>query len=235
MYGGNRQHPAFVREYLGQWVRDNTSLVYPFTDENIISDPYPMDRERYAIGVDLGVSSASAISVVKYSEYSRTVQFVDSWKAKEVLIDDFADILKSYIDKYKTNLIVADTGGLGAAVVQELRKRYELPIKAADKQDKAFYQRIMANDIISKYIQVVKDHLVLGEWSRIVKNEDGEEVKGQENHVSDSSLYIYRYIYQTHLKSFVSPETDEQKMIRQIEDTVKQEKLEEESENGYTY
>jgi hypothetical protein len=235
LYGGNRQHPAFLREYLGQWVRDNTSLVYPYTEANLITEPYPLQKERYAIGVDLGVSSASAISVVKYSEYSRKVQFVDCWKAKEVLIDDFADILKDYMKKYNTSLVVADTGGLGAAIVQELRKRYELPIKAADKQDKAFYQRIMANDLISGYVQAVRGLGVLSEWDRIVKNEEGEEVKGQENHTADSALYIYRYIYQTHLKSFVDPETDEDKMIRQLEHSVKQEKLMEEEERDFDY
>lgn len=235
LYNGNRNHPAFVREYLGEWVRDNTSLIYPFDEKNIIAAPYSMRGEMYGIGVDLGVTSASAIVIMKYSEYDRHVQIVDSWKASEVLIDDFADILKSFMENYKTSLVVADTGGLGAAIVQELRKRYSLPIRAAEKTDKAFHQRIFSNDLISGYIQIPQSSPILTEWARIVKDESGEEVKGQENHLADATLYIYRYIYQTYLKSYTKPETEEERMIRGITDQALREKAEAEDEAFYDY
>lgn len=224
MYNGDRLRPSFVREYLGQWVRDNSALVYPFTDANLIDAPTKIPKVQYGIGVDLGVSSASAISVVAYSEYSRKVEIVETWSEAQVLVDDFADILKDYMETYQTNLIIADTGGLGAAVVQELRRRYDLPIKAAEKTNKAFHQRIFQNDLISGYIQCVSTLNLVKEWSKIIKDENGEEIKGQTNHEADATLYIYRHIYNTYLKDFAVPETDEDIMIKQLTDTAMAEK-----------
>lgn len=216
LYNGNRLHPAFVREYLGQWVRDNTSLIYPFDEHNLIERPYALPAERYGIGIDIGVSSASAIVVMKYSHYSREVQIVECWKDKEVLVDDFARIVQDFIDQYTPDIVVADTGGLGASVTRELQRRYNMPVRAADKRDKAFYQRVVANDLLSGYIKCVSKLSVVAEWAKIVKDEDGEEVKGQENHAADAALYVYRYLYSTVLKDFVPPISDEDKMISQL-------------------
>ena len=235
IYGGDRSRPAFKREWLGEWAQDNEKLCYPVIDTNLIDKPFDIIKPRYAIGVDIGVSSASAISVVKYSEYTRTVQIVDVWKEKEVLIDDFADILKEFMEKYDTDLVVADTGGLGAAVVQELRKRYSLPIKAATKTDKSFHQRIAANDMLNGYIKCVADLPIVDEWRKIVKDENGEEIKGQNNHLADSFLYIYRYIYSTYLKDQVQSQTDEEIMIEQLTATALREKYEAEEDQLDAY
>jgi len=224
MYNGDRLRPSFRREYMGQWVRDNEALVYPFTDDNLITAPTPLPKEQYGIGVDLGVSSASAIAILKYSEYTRQVQIVETWSEAQVLVDDFADILKDYMEKYNTNLVVADTGGLGAAVVQELRKRYDLPIRAAEKTNKSFHQRIMANDLLNGHVKVVDGLNIVKEWSKIIKDEGGEEVRGQPNHEADAALYIYRYIYTTYLAHVEEPTSDEDIMLKQLTDTARAEK-----------
>jgi hypothetical protein len=235
IYNGDRSRPAFRREWYGDWAQDNEALVYPILDSNLIDRPYDIIKPQYAIGVDIGVSSASAIVVVKYSEYTREVQVIESWSEAEVLIDDFADILKDYMEKYNTDLIVADTGGLGAAVVQELRKRYSLPIKAASKTDKSFYQRIMSNDMLNGYIKSVADLSIVSEWRKIAKDENGEEIRGQRNHCADACLYIYRYIYSTYLKNFVPAQTDEEIMIEQLVQQARLEKNQEEEDKDDIY
>ena len=225
LFGGNRNHPSFIREYLGQWVRDGSSLVYPYTDRNVVDANYLIPKAEYGIGLDLGTSSANAIVVMRYSQYSRDVQIVDEWGEAGVLVDDLADKLKEFMKQYRTDLIIADTGGLGAAVVLELRRRYHLPIKAATKIDKAFFQRIFANDLISGFIKVTKGLKILTEWDRITKDENGNEIRGPANHKSDASLYVYRYLYNTYLKQAVPVPTDEQIMISQLEQSAIQEKL----------
>lgn len=235
LYGGKREHPAFRREYLGQWVRDSSSLVYPYGDHNLLSGNIPMQHEEYAIGVDLGVASNSAIIVMKYSQYSREVQIVEEWEQSGELIDDFADRLMEYMEFYNTQVVIADTGGLGAAVVQELRRRYHLPIKAADKIDKAFFQRVFANDLISGFIKVDKRLQILSEWDRITRDEDGKEIRGPSNHKADAALYVYRYLYNTVLKMAVPVPTDEQVMIAQLEQAAMQERMvsQEDEQNDY--
>jgi hypothetical protein len=183
-FGGDKKHPAFIREYYGKYIADNTNLVYPYDRaKNLIPAQYAVPRELFGIGIDLGSVSENAIVVVKFSAYVREVQIVRTWKKANLLIDELADVLKGFIAEYDPAVIVADTGGYGKGVVEELRRRYFLPIKAADKQDKAFYQRIFANDLISGYIKVLEqEDAILGEWDKILRDETGEEIRGQPNH-----------------------------------------------------
>ncbi len=216
-YGGNRQHPAFLREYLGRYVRDPSNAVYPYSDHNVI-DVIPEYRDaEYALGIDLGAVSSNAISCLKYSQYTREVTIVEQFKEAGLNIDVLAAEIQGFIDRYQPTVIVADVGGYGKGIVDEIRRRYHLPIKAAEKQDKAFYQRIMSNDLTSGYIKVLKDSDLLTEWDKIVKDKDtGDEIKGQENHLADATLYIYRQIYVSHLKNFVPPASPDEAVYREF-------------------
>jgi hypothetical protein len=217
-FGGNVQHPTFRREYLGEWVRDATSLVYPFDQKNVIQDEYEIEKPQYGIGIDLGSVSASAICVLKFSQYSREVQVVETWKEAGLLIDQIAAQLQSFIDKYKPILTIADTGGLGKVVVEELTRRYHMQVQAAEKTDKSWHQRIIANDLISGYIKVIRpfNENLLAEWASITKDNNGDEIKGTENHASDACLYIYRRVYNTYLKNATPKPTEEDRMISSI-------------------
>ena len=227
-FGGDKTHPAFIREYYGKYIADTTNLVYPYTEKNLIDKQYDMPRAMYGIGIDLGSVSENAIVVIKFSAYAREVQVIESWKEANLMIDELADVLKEFIAQYDPVVIVADTGGYGKGVVEELKRRYFLPIKAADKQDKAFYQRVMANDLISGYIKCLRHLPVVDEWAKLLRDEEGEEKKGQVNHAADATLYIYRQIYNTHLKTFKPVESDEDKMERQAMEQLRYEREERE-------
>lgn len=224
-FGGNRLHPAFQREYLGKYIHDDSNLVYPYNEKNLVSAAAPLHQPRYGIGVDLGSVSSNAIVICQFSEYSREVTIVEVWKEAGVSIDYLAGQISHFIDKYQPDIIVADTGGYGKGVVDEMRRRYQLPIRSADKPDKAFHQRIVANDLRSGYIKCIKGLQIVDEWAILVKDhETGDEVKGQENHASDAFLYIYRYLYTTYLKQQSVIETDELKMIRQLTESALRDK-----------
>ncbi len=217
-YNGNRMHPGFRREYLGEWVADSSSLVYPYSSAtNILQAPYAQPDESYALGVDFGSVSANAIVVLKYSPYDRTVQLVDCWTEGGLLVDQIAAILMSYMEKYKPTIVVVDAGGLGKVIEQELNRRYHLHVQAAEKTEKSWYQRIMQNDLISGYIKVVAGLPILSEWDKITKDSNGDEIRGPSNHCADAALYVYRRIYNTFLKTIEAKPTVEQQMIKQIE------------------
>lgn len=225
-FGGDRRHPAFVREYLGKYVRDDTALVYPYNEKNLIDAPTALPQPLYALGIDLGVSSESAICALKYSLYSREVQIVETFSKKELSVDDLAEHIAYFTEKYSPTVTIADTGGIGAAFVQELRKRYGLAIRAADKIDKAIYQKIFQNDLRSGYIKVLRSLNILSEWDKIVKDDNGQEVKGQKNHEADAALYVYRYIYSTYLKTFEKPLSEEDRMMEDMVSVARQEAAE---------
>ena len=215
-YGGNRQHPGFRREWLGEWVADHTSLVYPYSDINLLKAPYDFLEEEYAFGVDFGSVSANAIVVMKYSPYSRKVQIVDCWTQGGLLVDQIAEVLNQYREKYKPTIIVVDVGGLGKVIEQELNRRYHIGVQAAEKTEKSWYQRIMQNDLLSGYIQVIEGLPILQEWDKITKDSSGDEIRGPSNHCADAALYVYRRIYTTFLKNIEVKQTEEQVMIAKV-------------------
>lgn len=216
-YGGNKSHPSFLREYMGRYVRDPSNAVYPYSDLNVVESVPEYREAEYALGIDLGAVSSNAISCLKYSQHTREVTVVEEFKEAGLNIDVLAAEIQVFIDKYKPTVIVADVGGYGKGIVDEIRRRYHLPIRAAEKQDKAFYQRIMANDLSSGYIKVIKGSELLNEWDKIVKDKDtGDEIKGQENHLADATLYVYRQIYVSHLKNFVEPVSVDEAIYREF-------------------
>ncbi len=219
-FNGNRMHPAFRREFLGQWVADKTSLVYPCGAHNIIERPIDAPDAMYGLGLDLGVRSDNAITIVKYSHYSRTVQIVDCFKKSELLVDELAVVIQEYIDLYAPTYMVADTGGMGVVFVEEFRKKYHMPFIAADKKEKKYFQRVVANDLLAGYIKVVQGLDIINEWKILTKNVDTGEEESGENHLSDSFLYIYRKLHSTHLKHFEPPKSEEEKMIDSVKNSL---------------
>ncbi len=221
LFAGNKNHPTYRREFLGEWVQDNTSLVYPVSKKNLLDELPHRPGAQFAIGIDLGSASDNAIVIVRFNHGSKYVEIVESFKKNDLLIDELAEILADRIKTYNPVQVVADTGGYGAGIVKELVRRYHLPVKAADKQDKAFYQRIIANDLISGYIKVPFNLSIVKEWEKIVKGEDGNEIKGPANHASDAFLYIYRKIYSMFTESYLKEVPEEQRIIDQIEQSLK--------------
>lgn len=227
-YGGDQTHPSYRREYLGEWVRDSSNLIYPYSERNLTTARPKFRDSQFVFGLDFGVATASAISVIEFSESERKACVVKVWKDEQVLIDDFAVILMREIELFKPIVIAADTGGLGKAFVQELVRRYHLPIRAADKREKETGQRMIANDLLSGYFSVLVPECdpLIQEWAVLTRNEDGKEPKKSENHCSDATLYGYRYIYNTHFASgiVIKPETEEEKMIRQLMESFQNER-----------
>lgn len=215
-FGGSFDHPTFRREYLGQWVFDNQSLVYPFDSQKYMVDKAPELKDgQYAIGIDLGVVNATAFTVIYYSPRTRNVYFVHAEKYSNMLVDDIAAKTQILMERFKPTFILADEGGLGKVAAQEMRRRYGLPILAAKKTEKTVHQSTMASDMISGYVHATPAAKpLIDEWALINKDpETGDELKGQQNHCADSGLYVYRRIYNVILQSDIKPATEEERMF----------------------
>lgn len=235
VYGGDWQHPAFRREYLAEWVANDSSLIYPYArwhdkpGHNVVVKA-DLAKPMYGLGMDLGSVASNAIVIVAFSNYSRNVEVVHVWKEAGTSIDDLGAKLNEMYEKYDPVFAVADTGGYGKGIVDELKRRFSLPLDAADKRDKSFHQKVFGDDLLSGYIKVHKQAgaELLEEWNAIVKDEKGEEIPGQENHAADAALYIYRKLYQVHLSTFEPEPSEEDKMLKHVLDRHKARRRQEE-------
>jgi hypothetical protein len=170
------------------------------------------------LGLDLGLNDPNAITILRAQDNSRDVVELDSWSQAGMTVDQLAAVIKDKVEKYQPLAIVADTGGYGAGICNELRNRYELPIVAADKRDKGFYQEIVKADLISGYPKFLRDSLTVKEMQTLVRNiKTGQEDDKCPNHNCDAYLYGYRWIYNRHLKHFEKPKSYDDMMIEQLQ------------------
>ena len=90
----------------------------------------------HILGVDIGLRDSDALAVVGWHEKSASVYLVDELVTANQDITTLSEQIERMIRLYQPTKIVMDTGGLGAKVAEELRRRKGLPIEAADKKRK---------------------------------------------------------------------------------------------------
>ena len=192
---------TYRREYLGEWVRDENSLVYMFNKVRNLVDDLPDVDWHYALGVDLGFVDATAFVIIGWSEALAESYIVFTQKFTHLTSDDIARKIRWLDTEYEFERIVADTGGLGKMVVEEMSKRYSLDILPAQKRAKHDHIELLNSDFKKGKLLIVDndenreliDELELLEWDL------NERTKGRfveradcENHASDAMLYVWR-------------------------------------------
>jgi hypothetical protein len=133
--GVTRDNASIQRECYGKWVLDSDSLVFKYAKDKNDYDTLPQLTD-YVIAVDIGLSDADAIAVLGWHKHS-----TDCYLVEEVIhagqdITTLANQIDAMVKKYNPLKVVMDTGGLGAKIAEELRKRFSLPIVAAEKTRK---------------------------------------------------------------------------------------------------
>ena len=117
---------------------------------------------------------------------------VESFKKSHMLPVDIAAKVRELDAAYNFTTMVADTGGLGKSIVEEFRKRYSLPLKAAEKRNKGSYIELLNDDLATGKVKVL-DQSILSEWDVLQWDEDRRKEDPRfENHLSDACLYAWR-------------------------------------------
>lgn len=228
------KHPSFQREYLGVWVVDVGELVFPL-DANVDGTPAPgrntcaalpektpsgawldPSRWRYAIGIDLGFVHASSFAVVAAHPGLAERWFVVStekyvgWITKQI-----RDRLRALKVLYPDASVVADAGGYGKPIVEELRRLWAAYVEDARKTDKPGQIRIVRDDVISGALQVLDgpaNDALREEWG--VMGWDAEDPTrpnpAAEDHASDAVLYARRRLRHYAQEDAPAPKTPEQ-------------------------
>lgn len=133
--GVTSSDPSIQREFFGNWVTDTNSLLIHVQDQNYFGQ-LPPDKYNYIMGIDIGHKDADAIAILAWSENSKVIYLVDEFVTPRQDITDLVSAIKMFDDKYKVTKMVMDAGGLGLKIAEELRRRAQLPIIAADKKRK---------------------------------------------------------------------------------------------------
>lgn len=194
--GVTQDDASIQREFFGTWVEDCHSRVYDFDlGRNCYTDLPTGIPWQYVLGVDLGWEDADALTVWAYSFESPFIYLVDEFKQSKLTITALAEKIRSLEERFPFVQRVIDTGGLGKKVAEEIRMRYGIVLKPAEKQEKLAYIQLMNDDLRRGFIKVRPGAKLLEEWTLLQWDRNvtpPREDQRCENHLSDAALYAWR-------------------------------------------
>ena len=188
--------PFVQREYFGRWVRSADAFILQIDEAiNVYSPPAPPDLE-HVLGIDLGFRDESAFVVNGFSRARGEVYQIAETGNPGLPIGQIIEIAKGLIEKYQPIRTVVDPATGGAALVEELRRRYGVSIQYAEKENKAAYFRLWNADIRAGRYKFLKGSKALAQGKAGQWNEKyTREMEGIPFDYFDSCLYSWRECY----------------------------------------
>lgn len=186
----------FQQEYECSFVAAAQGLVYPFERAKNTCPPIKQDPRwwQYVLGIDYGFSDSTAFVVLGWQKDDPHVYVVESIEKRGLLAPEAAEIALALTKKYPFARMVGDMGGFGKGYVEEARRRFKLPIVAAEKNNKRGYIELMASDLKAGLLKVMpgNDGLI-DEWQKLPWDEEREmPADGHKDHLADAALYAWR-------------------------------------------
>jgi hypothetical protein len=194
-HGWTDETPKYRREYQGEWIPSNEELVYDYSPfKNAWNGQLPKGDLTYCAGIDFGYRDKTVITVACYSNSSPNLYIIysEGWEKLDITgIVSKVEKVKSLYPKIYT--WIADTGGLGKTITEELLRRHHLHIIPAVKTEKMAFIALMNDDLRQGKIKTTPNTALTQEWSTLILAEDGNEDQTQHNDYCDSALYAYRF------------------------------------------
>jgi hypothetical protein len=128
--------PAIRREYFGEWIQDEDSLLLHYRASLNHYTEAPKRKPVCVMGVDLGFHDADAIAILGWFEDSQDVYLLEESVVRKQDITSLAQAIETLRLKWDVSKIVMDTGGIGKKVAEEISRRKHIPVHAADKARK---------------------------------------------------------------------------------------------------
>ena len=233
-YGWGDQDPVYRREWLGEWAHSSEAQVYAYGERNDC-DLLPDDLDQFVVGIDIGYIDSTAVVVLGFhgSGKDDRIWVVDSYKQDKLIPSAVAELVQAYVDDYEPIAIVCDTGGLGRAITEEMRQRYAIPIKAAEKPRKNATIELINGDLRAGRLLIEpKANADLCQELRQLQWDPDSRVPGRrwkislacDDHLADAMLYAWREAKHWCRLSADAPITDpadpryEDKIEREMED-----------------
>lgn len=199
-------HPVYLREYMGQWIRDASSLVFRFDRARHL---IPVEKipaiNSGTLGVDLGTSETERTMAFVgnlWAKYNRTVYTRFAHKHPGMSPQKGADEVERLRALYPAlQWVVVDYGGLGKGFADDWRARESLSlwVKQAEKRDKYGYVEFLNGELDADRVKLADcvDTLPLVEELELLQwNEDRDGYDDRfADHACDAWLYGWRECY----------------------------------------
>lgn len=195
--GWDDENPTYLREWCGKWVKDMSVLVFKYDPQKNHIDEIPQTK-YHVISVDLGLHDADAIAVIGWNDNDPKSYLIKEDIQTNQGITELARKLGKYVEEFNPNAVVMDTGGLGAKIAEEIRRRYSLPIKAAEKTRKFEYIELL-NDAMrtgrffAKANSVFAQDAMRVQWDKDKLSPDRLVISNRfHSDICDATLYGFR-------------------------------------------
>jgi hypothetical protein len=193
----------FRRLYLGEWTTDPGNRVYGSYDLELNRYPGEFHKKQsgdvYILGVDLGWFDNSAFCVTCWNPDRPEIIVLETHREPKMDPVDVAKRIRMYMGYYPGLRIVGDPDHRQG--FEQLRIRYGLPIREAEKTDKADWIALVNQDLMENKIQLVRpeasplsQELTDLTW---LERPNGKVIENpaQSNDACDGFLYAYKEAY----------------------------------------
>lgn len=200
--GVSMDDPSIQRECFGRWVTDSNSLIFRYNKDVNSYEDLPTTtghgQWHYVIGCDMGTDDADALAVLAYHDHVPGVYLVEEIARTKQGITELAVMIGDAIKKYEPHSIVIDAGALGKKINLELNRRFNLPIKAAEKSRKFEYIALL-NDALRTGKFFAKETGLFANDSMLVEKDKEKSTNEKivvsdrfHSDITDAVLYAYR-------------------------------------------
>ena len=161
--GVDATHPSIQREFFGKFAFDSDSLLLNYNPAvNHYDGSYKAAKPDhtkwdYIMGIDLGFDDSDAIAVLAWTTDSPKTYLVEELVVPQQGITELAAQVDLLRKKYDITKMVIDQGGLGKKIAEELRRRYSIPVEAAEKTRKMENIAIMNDALRTGNLMAKKD------------------------------------------------------------------------------
>lgn len=194
-------HPTYVREWLGRWVRDDAAIVYPFDPLKNIGDmPLAEERVYRVLSIDLGFKPDPCAFVIGASRPGDPTWYGERAWRREMLTPmrlsaEVSQVLhEAKIDGKPIDRVVVDEGGLGKSIGEGMRAD-GIPCFPAEKTNKVASIHTFRGGLIAGTVKVapIKCQQLREEWMVCAWNDtrDDHDERCLDD-LCDSALYNYR-------------------------------------------
>lgn len=132
--GWDENNPTLRREWYNEWVLDKESLLIKYFEEKCHYEMLPLSFPWvYILGIDIGFRDSDALAVLGWSERDPNIYLIEERTMGSSDITSLVEEINRMQKLYDISKMVIDTGGLGKKIAEEIIRRHQIPVQAADK------------------------------------------------------------------------------------------------------